>query len=67
MEVPGLTPTLPPSMTDGPVLVTVEPAKTAYRPAAPRMISASACNGKAARAKIPNRIRRVRFPGRIGG
>ena len=38
---PGLTPTCPPSMTDGPVFVTVVPARTAKSPAVPSVIGAA--------------------------
>jgi len=41
MEVPGLTPRSP-LITDGPVLVTVEPARTAKLPAVPRPTGAVA-------------------------
>src|SRR5687768_13604610 len=55
--VPGLTPTFPPSMMDGPVFVTAEPASTAKFPAVPKsMAAAIACGGEPASAVMANRI-----------
>jgi len=55
---PGLTPTFPPLMRVGPVLVTFEPARTAKFPAVPRsMKTALACGGITASAVIASRIR----------
>jgi hypothetical protein len=44
---PGLNPTSPPLMTDGPVLVTVEPPRTAKLPAVPRIGFAEALDAAA--------------------
>src|SRR4051812_13306856 len=61
IAVPGLTPTSPPSMTDEPVLVTVEPARTEKFPAVAKKTSALVSREKPASAVIASRARTVRL------
>src|SRR5947209_19445571 len=58
-EMPGETPTLP-VMTLAPVLVTVEPPRTAKLPAVPRLTCASADEEMERNAAIPRIARRPR-------
>jgi hypothetical protein len=58
--VPGETPRFP-LRTVGPVLVTVEPPKTAKLPAVPRSIDALHCGRKPANATTTGRIKYLFF------
>lgn len=67
IELPGLKPTSP-EMTDGPVLVTVEPASTAKVEAVPRPTPVPpAASAGAPRATIPMNRRAIETSAKMPG